>query len=81
MPILDPVLQSYRVAERVTWAVVQSLWPAAGALYLVAVYRLFVAYRQYLRLPHAAGVVVGTQAIVLLVLVGLHVAWWTLAQG
>ena len=48
--------------------------PAALALcWLVFAYRLYAAHRHYLRLPHALGVVVATQAILLLILANLYV--------
>lgn len=81
VPLAEPYLRQFQTREQILWAIGTYLWPVAGSLYLVACCRLFVAYWKHLRLPHAVGVVVGTRAIVLLVLVGLHVACWTLAGG
>ena len=59
-------------------------WEALQAMAAVAVLafavRLYFAYRDYLRLPHAAGVVAATQAIVALVLVALYVVGSSVAQ-
>ena len=48
--------------------------PAALALFWLAfAYRLYAAHRRYLRLPHALGVVLATQAVLLLILANLYV--------
>lgn len=48
--------------------------PAALACFwLVFAYRLYAAHRRYLRLPHALGVVLATQAVLLLIVANLYV--------
>ncbi len=48
--------------------------PAAlGVCWLLFAYRLYAAHRHYLRLPHAAGVVIATQVVLLLILANLYV--------
>jgi hypothetical protein len=51
---------------------------AAGFLALGA-FRLTVGYRRYLRFPHAAWVVIASQAIVMMVamIAVLGLDWWT----
>ena len=55
------------------WEVIDHLPAALALCWLLFAYRLYAAHRRYLRLPHALGVVLATQAVLLLILANLYV--------